>query len=113
MHLAKQVYPLDPYFLISLTHASTAALQRQWTVPHRRVEASASSRDLGLDVPRLFGDLDMDFQTDMQRQLTDMQRSFQQMEQEVRSRAASPSISAALQAYGVARPGLNAVWCCS
>ena len=34
-------------------------------------------------MPRLFGDLDMDMQTDMQRQLGEMQRSFQQMEQEV------------------------------
>lgn len=64
----------------ALNVSQICALQR-W--PLRRVEASGSSRELGLDVPRLFGDLDMDIQTDMQRQLSEMQRSFQQMEQEV------------------------------
>ena len=80
----KTVYTAPVVYYLS-SRMPYSALQHRIS---RRVEASASSRDLGLDAPRLFGDLDMDIQTDMQRQFTDMQRSFQQMEQEVTTCAA-------------------------
>ena len=54
----------------------------RWRLHHRRVQASAGSKDLAPSSARLSGDLDMSSLADMQQQVTEMQRTLQPTEQQ-------------------------------